>query len=114
MGTPGSAAVVVPTGGTAARGPSKDCTAASKDDAPTKTKFNPFHHRKRARDDPDNVAPAEPNDDAAPFSVTTRYTPLLAAKWLSASEILVAENPWLDIARAQTTKPIVRKKFGKN
>ncbi|KAJ1463527.1 WD40-repeat-containing domain protein [Pelagophyceae sp. CCMP2097] len=50
--------------------------------------------------------------DAKEAPLSTRYTPLLAAAFLSPGELVVAENPWLAIARQQTLKPIKRKRFG--
>ena len=38
-------------------------------------------------------------------------SPLLAATWLG-DEILVAENPWLAIARQQTVSAVARRKYG--
>ena len=42
-----------------------------------------------------------------------RYTPILDASWLDASSLLVAECPWLDVARSMAAAPIERKLFGK-
>ena len=59
-------------------------------------------HRVRAVDEEDarNV----------PWTFSTLYSPLLAATWLG-DEILVAENPWLAIARQQTVSAVARRKY---
>jgi len=69
-------------------------------------------HRRRSRSTTTFVA----NDDAAlsgpAWTFSTLYSPLLAAAWLG-DEILVAENPWLAIARQQTSVgAVARRKYG--
>lgn len=69
-------------------------------------------HRRRSRSTTAFVA----NDDAAlsgpAWTFSTLYSPLLAAAWLG-DEILVAENPWLAIARQQTSVgAVARRKYG--
>ena len=45
-----------------------------------------------------------------PWTFSTLYC-RLAATWLG-DEILVAENPWLAIARQQTVSAVARRKYG--
>ena len=85
-----------------------DCRAAAPDapaDAPAKRGFNPFKKRRPEA--------APPPDHGAAASLTARYTPILDASWLDASSLLVAECPWLDVARSMAAAPIERKQFGK-
>jgi len=82
-----------------------------------KKRYNPFRDRKRARDADADAAGAASGAHAPAagpgWTLSTRYTPVLGAAWLDDAELLVCENPWLDLANAvDAPKPIARKRFG--
>ena len=80
-------------------------THAAAPPAPTSP---PPKQRRRSRS-----TTAVDDEDArnVPWTFSTLYSPLLAATWLG-DEILVAENPWLAIARQQTVSAVARRKYG--
>ena len=80
-------------------------THAAAPPAPTSP---PPKQRRRSRS---TTAVDEEDARNVPWTFSTLYSPLLAATWLG-DEILVAENPWLAIARQQTVSAVARRKYG--
>ena len=80
-------------------------THAAAPPAPTSP---PPKQRRRSRS---TTAVDEEDARNVPWTFSTLYSPLLAATWLG-DEILVAENPWLAIARQQTVPAVARRKYG--
>jgi hypothetical protein len=75
--------------------------------APAPPTSPPPKQRRRSR----STTADDPDDRIVPWTFSTLYSPLLAATWLG-DEILVAENPWLAIARQQTVSAVARRKYG--
>ena len=100
---------------TTAKAP-RDARAPPPPENEKKKRYNPFRDRKRAREnDGADAAAAGPHAPAAGpgWTLSTRYTPVLGCAWLDDAELLVCENPWLDLANAvDAPKPIARKRFG--
>ena len=73
---------------------------------------DPARKRSRGGDESEADADADVAKGGAAWTLSTRYSPLLAARWRGA-DVVVAENPWLAIAEQQTARPILRKTYGR-